>query len=142
MAYAMFTQEWAEAWAVRINESGAYKEAARTWTWPVVLALRADPGRGVPEPLYVFLDLFQGDCRAARTARPDDLESAPYVLAADPVVWKQVLDGKLEPIPGLMRGKIKLERGSLASLLPYVQAAKELVAAATRVDTRFPEGLT
>lgn len=136
----MFTREWAVAWGEQINASGAYRNAARTWKWPVVLTMQEDPGLGLGER-SVYLDLHQGDCREARDAAPGDLESAPYILAADPATWKQVLDGRLEPIPGIMRGKIRLAKGSLATLLPYVLAAKEMVAAATRVDTRFPEGL-
>ena len=45
-------------------------------------------------------------------------------------------------IPSIMRGRIRLTRGSLATLLPYVLAARELVSAATRVETCFPEGMT
>lgn len=137
----MFTQDWAVAWGEQINASDSYKNAAKTWKWPVVLTMQEDPGLGLGER-SVYLDLFRGDCREAREAGPEDLENAPYILAADPATWKQVLDGQLEPIPGIMRGRIRLAKGGLATLLPYVVAAKEMVAAATRVDTRFPAGLT
>ncbi|HET9225671.1 MAG TPA: hypothetical protein VFR31_03330 [Thermoanaerobaculia bacterium] len=50
-----------------------------------------------------------------------------------------MLDGELEPISGIMRGKLKLARGSLATLLPYVPAPKQLVVSATRVETVVPE---
>jgi putative sterol carrier protein len=40
-----------------------------------------------------------------------------------------------------MRGKLKLAKGSLASLLPYVAAAKEMVLAAACVETRYPQGV-
>ena len=69
---------------------------------------------------------------------PED--EAPYVLEADPYSWKRVLDGELDPIAGLMRGKIKLRRGSVVELARYVKAAKELVRAAGRVDASYPEG--
>lgn len=141
MPYEMFTPEWAVAWGRQINESDAYRLAAQTWKWPVVLTMKEAPALGVPER-SIYLDLLKGECREARSAAPEDLEETPFVLTADPKTWKQVLDGELDPIPGIMRGRIRLIRGSLATLLPYVLAAKELVSAAARVETCFPEGLT
>ncbi len=38
-----------------------------------------------------------------------------------------------------MSSRLKLERGSLATLVPQVKAAKELVAVAARVGTVFAE---
>lgn len=140
MSYEMFTNEWAEAWGKEIRANEDYREAARKWQWPMVLTMKAAPELGLLER-SVWLDLFEGDCREARSAVPADVEAAHYVIAADAKTWKRVLDGDLEPIPGLIRGKLKLVKGGLVSLLPYVTAAKEMVASATRVDTSFPPGL-
>ncbi len=140
MPHEMFTHSWAMAWGEEIRANEAYREAARTWEWPIVLTMKEDRELGVPER-SVYADLFRGDCREARAATPADLESAPFVLAGEARNWKRVLDGELEPISGIMRGKLKLARGSLATLLPYVPAAKQLVVSATRVETLFPEGL-
>lgn len=139
MSFEMFTPEWAVAWGREINASHAYRLAALTWKWPVILTKKEDPAHGVPER-SIYLDLLKGGCREARSAAPEDFEATPFVLTADPKTWKQVLDGELDPIPGIMRGRIRLIKGSLAALLPYVLAAKELVSAACRVETRFPEG--
>lgn len=141
MPYEMFTLEWAAAWGRQINASDAYRLAAQTWKWPVILTMKEDPALGLPER-SIYLDLLKGECREARSASPEDFDATTFVLAADPETWKQVLDGELEPIPGIMRGRIRLTQGSLATLLPYVLAAKELVSAATRVETLFPEGLS
>ncbi len=138
MPRELFTLEWALAWRDQIRANAAYQAAARTWSWPLVLIMRADPGLGLPDDRSVYLDLFQGDCREARIATSTDLEQVPYLLSADARTWRQVLERRLEPLPGLMRGKLKLGRGSLAALLPYVMAAKELVESATRIDTSYP----
>ncbi|HEV2851311.1 MAG TPA: Fis family transcriptional regulator [Thermoanaerobaculia bacterium] len=140
MSYEMFTHDWAVACGDQIRANEEYRKAARNWRWPVVLTMKADAKLGLPER-SVFLDLFEGDCREARVARAADLGAVPYIISADPSTWKRVLERDLEPIPGLMRGKLKLVKGSLVSLLPYVNAAKEMVAAAANVDTRFPSGL-
>lgn len=140
MPHEMFSHSWAEAWADAIRANEAYREAARSWEWPIVLTMREDAALGLPER-SVFADLFRGECRGARAATPADLESAPFVLAGELRNWKRVLDGELEPISGILRGKLKLARGSLATLLPYVPAAKQLVVSATWVETVFPEGI-
>lgn len=140
MSYEVFTHDWAVACGDQINANEDYRKAAKNWKWPMVLTMKADAKLGVPER-SVFLDLFEGDCREARVAQAADLEAAPYVISADPPTWKRVLEHDLEPIPGLIRGKLKLVKGSLVSLLPYVTAAKEMVNSAANVDTRFPAGL-
>lgn len=140
MPHDFFTQGWAEAWGESIRNNEAYREAGRAWASPMILLSAADPELGISERA-VYADLFQGDCREARAATAEDLESCPYILAADIRTWKRVLDGELEPIPGLMRGKLKLRRGNLAALLPHVAGSKQLVLSATRVETLFPEGI-
>ncbi len=141
MAYEMFTDEWARAYGEELNRSAKYREAAKRWEWPLALTVEADPGLGIERDRSVLLDLWHGECRSARMASPEDLQSAPYAISADPYSWKQVLDGQLEPISGLMRGKLKLTRGNMIALAGYLTAAKELVACATRLDTILPAGL-
>jgi putative sterol carrier protein len=59
-------------------------------------------------------------------------------VSADAFTWQQVMQGKLEPIAGLLRGKLKLSKGNMAVLARYVFAAKELVLCAASVPTKFP----
>jgi putative sterol carrier protein len=137
MAHEVFTQDWAVAWGEAIRASDAYRAAAQRWQWPMVITMILGPEW--PER-SVFLDLFAGDCREARSATETDRAAAPYILSGDFHAWKQVLEGEADPILALMKGTLKLEKGSLAALIPYVTAARELVAAAARVPYRLPEG--
>ncbi len=141
MAHAAFSPEWAQAYGERIKASEAYKKAAASWEWPLVLNLTADPSLGITEDAGVYLDLMHGECRDARLATDEDRQTAPYVLSADAYTWKQVMERKMEPISAMMRGKIKVTKGSIVTLARYVAAAKCLVDCATEVDTIFPEGL-
>lgn len=140
MAAEIFTDDWARAWCEEINASPAYRKAAAEWEGEVVLQLSANPARGIDRDRAICADLWHGECRAARAATEEDLAAAPFVIRGDPHSWGRVLEGSLDPIMGLMRGKLKLTRGKLTTLARYVLAAKELVAAATRVDSSFPEG--
>lgn len=140
MAQEIFTGDWARAWCRELNESDAYADAAENWEGALVLRVRADPSHGLDERRQVWVDLHHGECRGARAAGEEDVEDVPYLIEADPYSWQRVLDGELDPIVGLMRGKLKLERGSVVELARYVKAAKELVRAAGRVETAYPEG--
>jgi len=136
MAHDLFSNDWAHAWRQAIQASEAARKEFGGWRWPLVLVAR---GTERIAERAVLLDLYDGVCRAVRVATAQDLEQAPYVLSADPAIWKRLIEKALEPLAGLMKGQLKLVRGSVAALLPYAAAAKELFAAATRVDTRFPE---
>ena len=138
MKVQLYSDEWAKAAAGVIAASDSYKQAARTWEGSMIFTLQADPSLGVPENRSVFFDLWHGECRDGRSATQQDLETATYIISADAYTWQQVMEGKLEPIAGLMRGKLKLARGNMAVLARYVLAAKELVRSATQVDTEFP----
>lgn len=140
MPHEIFTADWARAWCRELNESEAYAEAAADWEGALVLRIAADPSYGIEEDRAVLVDLHHGECREARAAEPPDAEEVPYLIEADPYSWKRVLDGDLDPISGLMRGKLKLKRGSVVELARYVKAAQELVRAAGRVETSYPEG--
>lgn len=141
MKLEWFTEEWAQAWRKEIADSQDFRRAAHNWEQPIVLMLQQDAAMGIPETRAVYLDLFQGECRCARLAKGDDLDAATVVISADAAIWKQVLDGDLEPFFALIRGKLKLMKGSMLSLAPYVVAARELVNTAREIDTIFPAAL-
>jgi putative sterol carrier protein len=51
--------------------------------------------------------------------------------------WRKTIEGKLDPIQGLMTRKFKL-KGNLAKVLRYPRSAKELVNCVLRVPSDFP----
>ena len=140
MTEPLFSASWATAWRDALNRSAAYRAAAADWCDSLVVTLRPDPGLGVPRAQSVFLDLLEGECREARPATPADFEAADFVIEAAPSVWKDVLGGTLAPLTALALGRLRLAKGSMADLLPFVAAARELVAAASSLDTEYPEG--
>ena len=138
MTPEVFTQEWAEAWCAALNASTAYREAAGMWEGAVALVMTADAEAGVPEPRAVYLDVAAGACGGARLADETDLSAARYVIEATPAGWQAMLSGAVSPLMALMSGKLRLTRGNFATLLPYANAARELVATAGTVPCRFP----
>jgi putative sterol carrier protein len=135
----VFTDTWVAAWERELNASPAYREAAADWEGAVALRMSADATLGIPEARTVWLDLYHGLCRSARSATDSDLTGAKYLIEAEPAVWKELLAGRLSPIGALLAGKLRLAQGSLMGLLPYAAAAQLLVATATIIQQQFPE---
>jgi putative sterol carrier protein len=133
--YPVFSDDWARACATVLNQREGYRVAAASWEGAILLVMHAP---SPAEERRVFLDLWHGDCRGARAAAPEDEAAARYVLAGTVTAWKQVLTSAVAPLVAIMTGKLRLTKGSLTELIPYVNAAKELVAAASLVEATFP----
>jgi putative sterol carrier protein len=136
---APFTQPWADAFRVAINDSATYREAARTWLWATALVCAADPAHGIPDDVALELALNRGLCHGA-VIKPAAESSAEFVFRAPLATWREVVEGRLDPVMGVTKGSIQF-RGSLTTLLLQMKAAAALVACAQQVPTRFPEGL-
>jgi len=134
----VFSDAWARACAEMLKLQDGYRSAAAGWEATIMLTMSAIEADGSER--RVFLDLWRGECRMARAASQEDEAEARYVLSGTVVAWQQVLTGSVAPLLAIMTGKLRLSKGSLMELLPYVTAAKELVAAASRVPARFPQG--
>ncbi|MGE5235172.1 MAG: SCP2 sterol-binding domain-containing protein [Acidobacteriota bacterium] len=139
MAAEIFSDKWAKAWGKKINDNEKYRRAAANWEGAMVLVMGADASFGIEAERAVIADLWHGQCRGAHAAKEEDFKEAPYVIKGTPATWKEVLAGNIDPIFGLLRGKLKLSKGSVFSLVPYAVAAKELVESARTVETTFPK---
>ncbi len=135
----IFTPEWAHAWCRALNQDATYAHVARSWEGSLLMVMEADPAYGVPEPRSVWADLWHGKCREARVGLPEDWERADFVLQAPARVWYLLLTGQMGPIPAIVRGQLRLAKGNLMALLPYVRAAQRLVAVAVEIGTTFPK---
>jgi putative sterol carrier protein len=130
------SDQWIAMFVERINGSEPYRDAAARWEGDVAFVFEAEPDKGVPEDVWAWLDLWHGECRAGHLISPEEGVRARYVIRAPYSRWKQVLSGDLDPVKGMMQGKLKL-RGDLATMIRYVRAANELVHLTTTVPTEF-----
>jgi putative sterol carrier protein len=129
--------EWLDLYAQRINESPEYREAAASWEGDVSYVFEAEPDKGLAEETWAWLDLWHGACRGHRYAvPPEEGERAKFIIRAPYSRWKEVINKELDPVKGMMQGKLKL-RGDLPTIVRYVKAANELVNLAASVPTEF-----
>ncbi|HEX2026270.1 MAG TPA: SCP2 sterol-binding domain-containing protein [Actinomycetota bacterium] len=132
------SEEWLAEYVQRINASDSYRDAAETWEGDVAYVIEAEPDRGVPEDVWAWLDLWHGQCRDGRLVPAEEGERARFVIRAPYSRWKEVIRGELDPVKGMMQGKLKL-RGDLPTIVKYVRAANELVTVAQSVTTEFAD---
>ncbi|MCC7539898.1 MAG: SCP2 sterol-binding domain-containing protein [Deltaproteobacteria bacterium] len=131
--------EWATAYKDAINQNAAYREAGKDWVHgPVAMVVKADPAIGLAEDQGFVLALHQGVCNEAEYVTGlEKANVAPFVIVGDYARWKQVVRGELEPIKGMMQGKLKLTKGHMPTIVKFVEASKQLVASSARVPTQF-----
>ena len=130
------SDEWLIEFRALVNGSDEYRDASKTWEGDIAFVMEAEPDRGVPDDLVARLDLWHGECRDARMISEAEAERTAYGIRAPYSRWREVLDGELDPVKGMVQGKLKL-RGDLAEIIRHVRAAQELVRLTTLVPTEF-----
>lgn len=131
----LFSEDWAQAYQQAINSSPSYKSASLRWeAGQLAFVIHASPRHNLFAPTAVLLDLHRGDCRAAHNA-PVELavSKASFVIEGEYDNWLKVLNGEADAIKMLMRGGLRLRKGSMLRLMPFTQSAQELVRSAQRI---------
>jgi putative sterol carrier protein len=132
------TAPWFAAFIRAVNGSAEYGEAAALWEGDIAFVIEAEPDRHVPDDVWARLDLWHGECRGGGLVTATEGGDAPFVISAPYSRWKDVLRGDLDPVKGMMQGKLKV-RGDLPTILRFVRAANELVRLTGTVPTAFPD---
>jgi len=130
------SSEWTEGLVREINASDTYRRAGARWEGGVGLVVR---GHGEVAPAGVALDLAGGVCRNGESFVGNAPEEMRLVLEGELETWKDLLGGRIEPVSAVLRGKLRLTRGSLSELLPQAEAAKHLLLAARNLETAFTD---
>lgn len=133
------TPEWLEAYKDAINASPEIAQAAKDWDdRDIAIVVLAEPERSVPIDLSALFEIDHGKCREARIVSPEEADRATFTITAPYSLWKEVVQGKLDPIRGMLQGKLQVS-GDLPTLAREVQAAKALVNLASGVTSKFPD---
>ncbi len=133
MAVKFPSDEWIKELCQKLNESESYSRSAKDWEGDFIFTMDPDDKH---KAAYLYMDLYHGKCRGARLLSSPDEVSAEYVLSANFDNWRKVINGKLDPIQGMMTRKLKL-KGNMMKIMRYPKAAKEIVACCALVPTDF-----
>ncbi len=134
MAIRFPSDEWIKELKEQLNASEAYERSAKDWEGDFVFVV--EPDGAYPHTAYLFLGLLHGKCTEAAVLSSPDERKAEFVISAPFSAWRQVIEGRLDPIQGMMTRKLKLQ-GNMMKIMRYPKAAKEIVACCARVPTDF-----
>ncbi|MFQ5614463.1 MAG: SCP2 sterol-binding domain-containing protein [Anaerolineae bacterium] len=129
------TDAWIKQLMVELNSSETYREAARTWEGDLFFII--EPEGALAETVYLYVDLWHGECRQAFVAVEPASLDPEFRLTAPVRVWKQIIERKLDPIKAMLTRKLKLQ-GNMAKIMKHVKAANEMVNCTTNIKTSFP----
>jgi putative sterol carrier protein len=131
------SEEWTAAYQNAINTSSDYREAGKTWTHgAIAFVVPKEPAVGLEDDTAFILDLHQGECRKAWISTVDEAKQQPFCITGSYSQWKAVMRKELDPIKGMMQGKLKL-KGNLPVIVRFVKAAQVLVELTGTIDTKF-----
>lgn len=134
MAIPFPSDEWIKELSSQLNASDAYGRAARDWEGDFVFVIEAD--EALPETAYLYLDLYHGKSLSGRLLSRPEEEKPDFVLSAPFSAWRRVIEGKLDPIQGMMTRQLRLQ-GNMMQIMRYPKAAKEIVSCCAKVPTVF-----
>lgn len=128
------SDEWIKLFKEEVNKNKAYEEAARDWEGDFLFVVT--PEETLDKEAVFYVDLWHGKCREAHTVPSRDAEKTAFIYEGSYGNWKKLIQGRIDPIRGLLMRKFKL-KGDMAKILRYTQAASQLVKTASKVPTEF-----
>ena len=135
MAIKFPSKEWIEQFMDVVNNSQAYKEAARTWEGDFLFVI--EPDEKLDKKQIYYLDLWHGDCRSVDYFEDGhELPTTEFEYSGTYSNWLKVINGDIDPIKGILTGKFKL-KGNKGKVMRAAKAAMELVNSAQEVETEF-----
>jgi putative sterol carrier protein len=132
MAHKFPSDEWVKAVRELLNSSDSYQRSAKDWEGDFIFVV--EPDEAYADTAYLYLQLYHGSSPGAAMADPENLPETEYVINAPFSTWRKVIDGKLDPIQGMMTGQLKL-KGNLMKIMRYPKAAQEIVACCAKIPT-------
>jgi putative sterol carrier protein len=135
MAIKFPSDEWIKELSRQLNASESYEKAAKDWEGDLVFVV--EPDDAYDGTAYLFLGLYHGKSTDAAMIGSEDEREAEFVIRAPFSNWRKVIEGKLDPIQGMMTRKLKV-KGNMVKIMRYPRAALEIVACCALVETEFP----
>ena len=115
-----------------LNSSESYQRSAKDWEGDFIFIVESD--EAYPDTAYLHLELYHGSSPGAGVVEEGNLPETEYTLKSPYSTWRKVIDGKLDPIQGMMTGQLKLT-GNLMKIMRYPKAAQEIVSCCANIPT-------
>jgi hypothetical protein len=143
MEYLYCTPEWLEESARVYRESPRYQEALKKVTTRIFYRITAEPAWGIESDIIFGADVTKGVLNELRFYNETEAkEKADFIMAASPQEWKLILRKEHKFLTDFMKGKIKLEQGSMVGVLGLAPYADAFIDAVTQVNLKFQDELS
>jgi len=129
------SDEWIKALSVQLNASESYERSAKTWEGDFLFVVESDAA--FPRTAYLFLGLYHGKSTEAMELSGIAERQVGYTISAPYSTWRRVLEGKVDPIQGMMTRQLKLS-GNMMMVMRFPKAAQEIMACTRLIPTDFP----
>jgi putative sterol carrier protein len=126
------SDEWIKELSRQLNDSESYERSAKNWEGDFVFVV--EPDEAYDDTAHLFLGLYHGKSPGAEMLPGEDGKETEFVISAPYSTWRLVIEGKLNPIQGMMMRKLKLE-GDLKKIMRYPKAANEIVSCCAQIPT-------
>jgi putative sterol carrier protein len=125
------SKEWLKKLETKLNADEKHKTIAKNWEGDLFFDIQ--PQGNLTQPLRFYLDLWHGTCRKAEY-NPDEsaYPNPAFKWMASYHNLADVLTGKMNPITGMMTGKLKVQGNmgyimrNTATVLDFVRVAQEV----------------
>ncbi len=132
--YIFPSLDWLKELQRILNASDEYRLSGKNWEG--ALALISEPDETYDQSHYIWINPYHGQVLEVAEMKSPDEKPAPFSLTATYSTWKSIVKGELDPIKGLMKGKITVE-GNVTYLVKEVKQAQALLKGLRQVETKF-----
>ena len=129
------SQEFMDELARLLNESREYELSAKTFEGGLTLIL--EPDDKVKQEACIYMEPRNGKIVEARMLASPDEKQAAFVLTGPYSAWKDVVLGKQDAVSSLMKGKLRLKQGKMATLLKNVKSSQITMKTMRKIKAEF-----
>lgn len=123
---------WIKELSSQLNRSESYERSAKDWEGDFLFVI--EPDETYDDTAYLYLGLRHGKSTGAALVDSEEERETEFVIRAPYGKWRKVIEGKLDPIQGMMTKQLKLS-GNMMKIMRYPKAAQEIVACCAEVPT-------
>jgi len=134
MKYKFPSDDWIKKLQEMLNSSESYQRSAKDWEGDFMFTV--EPDDTYDQTTYLHLELYHGKSPGAALVEENQLPETEFSLNAPFSTWRRVIEGKLDPIQGMMTRQLKL-KGDLMKIMRYPKAAQEIVSCCADVPTEW-----
>jgi putative sterol carrier protein len=138
MAHEFPSEDWIKTFQTQLNDNEEYAEAASDWgvdfNGDFIFTIEADDLYDQTE--HYFVGLEAGECTDAYHVENPDDEDYGFVYSGPYSNWKEMVNGNIGAIDGMMSGQFSLD-GDMQKVLQASDAAAALVETSASIETDF-----